>query len=281
FTTRPMLPPNIVRQLELWLKTFTIMIEKIRKTGLLTKGFVYVLIGLLTLLAVLNVGGQVAGKSKLIGFLKDQPFGKFLLLLLTLGLLCYAAWRLCSAFLDTKNEGTDKKALARRTAWFFSGLAYAAFGISALRSAFGNGGSGGDNKEQLVGTLLNQSYGELVLYVVAAIFAGVAVYQFYKGASKKFMEEIDEMGSIESSEALEKSGMLGYIARGVAFAIFAFFIIRASIEQNANNIRGVEGLFNFLHQQAWGNVLMGLMAFGLLCYGVFQYFLARYSKIYT
>lgn len=257
------------------------MIEKIRKIGIITKGVVYSLVGILTLLAAFNVGGKVAGKNAVIAFLQDQAFGNFILVVLATGLFGYAIWRLYSAFQDAKNEGSDKIGYAKRTGYFFSGLTYALLGFSTLTAAFGNSGGGNNSQQDMAASLLDQSYGQALLFALAAILLGVGIYQFYKGFSKKFLEDIDQQGQVESREALEKSGMFGFIARGFSFGIIAWFVFKAAAENNAGAIRGLEGMFAFLQEMQWGNILMGVMALGLLAYGVYQYFLARYSRIYS
>jgi len=258
------------------------MIEKIRKAGIITKGVLYAMVGILTLMAAINAGGQIAGKNAVINYLQNQTFGQILVVILSIGLIFYALWRLSSAFLDTKGEGSDNKAYLKRTGYFISGLIYGSLGVSTLISTLGSSsGSSGNKKESIVASVLNLSYGQTILYVVAAIFLGVGFYQFYKGFKKKFLEDIDNRGSVESDTVLENSGRIGFIARGISFAIFAWFIYRASSENNADAVRGIEGMFSYLNQLSYGTIIMALMAIGFIAYGVYQYFLARYSNLYS
>lgn len=256
------------------------MIEKVRKAGILTKGFVYVLIGVLALLSAFSLGGKVAGKNGVIDFLENQTFGKIIVILTGIGLLGYAIWRIFSALYDAKDEGSDKQGYAKRGAHFLSGLAYAGLGVSTLIQGFGGGSSGGDVKQTMTARLLSYEYGQFILYTIAVITLGICFYQFYKGYSKKFLEDIDVQGQVESKEILEKSGTIGFMARGLSFGVLAWLIFKAASENNPANVQGLEGIFGFLQEQQFGNVLMGLMAFGLVAYGVFQYFLARYSSAY-
>ncbi len=256
------------------------MIEHIRKVGLITKGVIYALVGVLTLSAALGLGGQIAGKNGVIDFLENQRFGQIILILIGLGLAGYAVWRMCSAFLDTKNEGQDEKAYAKRTGYFISGLVYAGLGYSTLRNGFTGHGSSGSSKDHLASILLRQSWGEMAMYLIAAILLGVGIYQFYKGLQKKFLQDINRRGRVESRELLEKSGRFGFIARGVSFLIFAWFTFNAASQGSALEIRGLEGVFTYLQDLPLGNILMALLALGFVAYGVYQYFLARYSTLY-
>jgi len=58
--------------------------------GFVSKGIIYVVIGVLSLMAALNMGGDSSGTNQALLFLKKQPFGQVLLLLLGVGLLCYS-----------------------------------------------------------------------------------------------------------------------------------------------------------------------------------------------
>ena len=104
--------------------------ENIRKIGIITKGVIYSLIGILTFLAAINYRGQVSGKNKVIGFLEQQTFGQILVIIIASGLLLYALWRFYSAFLDGKNEGSDKKGILKRIGYFISGSIYTLLSIS-------------------------------------------------------------------------------------------------------------------------------------------------------
>src|SRR5688572_23936883 len=85
-------------------------IKRFAKTGLVTKGVVYCLIGVLAFMAAFNISGgrtQDASKQGIFQVILEQPFGKFLLGLVALGLLFYAIWRLIQAIKDTENKGHD------------------------------------------------------------------------------------------------------------------------------------------------------------------------------
>ena len=250
------------------------MIEKIRKTGVITKGIIYTLVGLLTLLAALNLGGKVAGKNEVIQFLEKQPFGIFLLYAIAIGLLLYAIWRLYSAFLDIKNEGSNKQGLAKRVGYFISGLIYGALSISLFTSSSNN------SKQSLTETVLNINGGVIILFKTSLILAGVGCYQIYKGYSNSFLEEINQNTESKTNKVLKQAGTYGHISRGISFIIFAIFVFTAANQENANAIKGLEGMFNYLQSFSLGNIVMGIVAIGFIFYGIYQYFLARYSSVY-
>ncbi|QOD61892.1 DUF1206 domain-containing protein [Polaribacter haliotis] len=254
------------------------MIKNIRKLGIITKGIIYSLVGILTLLAALNVGGEVSGKNQVVQFLGNQIFGKILLIIIAIGLIFYSIWRLYSAFFDGKNEGSDKSGIFKRIGYFFSGTIYGTLAYS-ISAKIINLESSGSSKNTAVEALINNEGGLYLLYVISIVLFCVGCYQFYKGYSGKFLNDIKKTNHSNYPKILEKTGKYGHISRGISFAIFGFFVSVAAYEKDASAIKGIQEMFSFLREFSWGNMLMGFMATGFICYGVYQYFLARYSKV--
>jgi hypothetical protein len=71
---------------------------------------------------------------------------------------------------------------------------------------------------------------------------------------------------------------LGYLSRGVVLGIVGVFFFIAGINANPSEAKGTEGVFNFLSQSG-GPWLMGLIALGLLGYGIFMFVKAKYKTI--
>ncbi|NJW54882.1 DUF1206 domain-containing protein, partial [Salinimicrobium oceani] len=121
-------------------------IKTMARTGFVAKGVVYGIIGILTFKAAFDMGGQKAGQMQVLEWLEKQTFGNILLVLMALGLLCYAAWRFVQAVKDPEHIGDDKKGKAKRTGFFFSGLLYLGLAVLAALKAFGSStGSSGSS----------------------------------------------------------------------------------------------------------------------------------------
>ncbi len=91
--------------------------------GFVSKATVYAIVGGLALMSALNMGGEKAGLFDSIEFLEKQPFGRFLLAILGIGLLCLAIWRFVQCVQDPEDIGTGLSAWFTRlgllTAGFF------------------------------------------------------------------------------------------------------------------------------------------------------------------
>lgn len=92
--------------------------------GFISKGIIYLVIGVLSLLAALNMGGESSGTNHALNFLKRQTFGQAMLSFLGVGLLCYSFWMIVQSIQDPENIGKDKRAKVKRFSLFTTGLVY-------------------------------------------------------------------------------------------------------------------------------------------------------------
>lgn len=261
-----------------WVKTFA-------KVGLTAKGVVYCLVGIIAFMAAFELGGkstQEAGKSGIFQFILEQPYGKWMLGLVALGLLCYAIWRFIQAAQDTEHEGSDAKGGAKRLRYAFSGIIYGALAFLAANMALGNGGGGGDSRQSLVRELLQQPFGQWLVGILAVAIVLTGLYQIYYGFSEKYQEKVRSAGLKSDIESkMIKAGKLGYIARGVVWAVIGYLFLKAALQSDAQQAGGSSSAFAFLEQSSYGSFVLGAVAIGLICYGVFMFMRAKYQPIYT
>lgn len=259
-------------------------IMKFARFGMFAKGTVYVILGVLTAMAAFNVGGgQTTGKSGALEFVYSQPFGKFLLAIVALGLLGYVVWRWIQAFKDPEAQASDdgKKRAVKRISYFISGLAYGFIAFEAGRMVFTNGGSSGgggsSQKQSLVAQILEWPAGQWIIGLIALIFFGKAIYQFYRSLSGEFAKKVQDSELDQRVKStLRKAGMAGYLARGVVVGVIAYFFLKAALQSNAGQVEGTKGAFQFISSMTAGPWLLGIVAIGLACYGVFMFVKARY-----
>lgn len=253
----------------------------ISRIGIGAKGIVYLLVGGLTAWAAFGSGGKKTGSEGVFKFLENQAFGQLMLGVLIVGLACYIFWRLFQTFSDPEDKGADKEGLGRRIGYFSSGVFYLLVIYSAIEMLLnlggGNGGSGG--KESLIQKLLNQDYGQWLVVGVALIFLGKALWQLYRAYSGKFKDKIEETGlDYNSRRLVYTSGLVGYTARGLVVGVIAFLTVKAALSYQASKSGGTKDAFQFV-QDEFGSIVLGVIALGLVCYGIFIMIKARYREM--
>ena len=261
-----------------WVKNFA-------KAGLTAKGVVYCLVGIIAFMAAFELGGKStegAGKTGVFQTILEQPFGKWLLGLVALGLLCYAIWRLIQAVQDTDRKGSDAKGSAKRLRYAFSGIVYGGLAFMAAKLALGNGGGGGDSRQTLVRELLQQPFGQWLVGILAVAIMLTGLYQIYYGYSEKYKKKVSGAGLKSDVEGkMIKAGKLGYIARGIVWLVIGYLFLQAALKSDAQEAGGSSSAFAFLEQSSYGSFILGAVAIGLICYGVFMFMRAKYQPIYT
>lgn len=250
--------------------------------GYAAKGIVYITIGVLAAYAAFTTGGRTTDTRGALEEILLQPYGKYLLGAIAVGLAGYALWRLVQAVKDTENKGSGAKGIAVRIGYAVIAVIYAGLAFSALRLLLGSGGeSTGDSAPQeWTATLLAQPFGQWLVGAVGLGFAAAAISHFYKAYTAKFREKLmtGQMGEKAQKFAL-RSGQFGLAARGVVFGLIGAFLIQAALHSNAGEARGLGGALDALGQQTYGQLLLGVVALGLVAYGFYMLVLARYRRI--
>lgn len=255
-------------------------IEKGARFGHFIKGVIYGLIGALALQVAVGSGGEVAGQQEAARVVGDQPFGVVLLVVMAVGLFGYAVWRLIEGVQDTSHEGSDGKGLAKRGSAIASGLVNGALAVAVVQMALGNGGGGGSRS--WVGKLLEQPFGAVVLALVGGAIVIAGLVQFYKAYSKRFLEDF-RTNAMSPTERkwITRAGQVGYSARGVVFPIVGIGFLKAALDRDAGQTRDTRQALIEIANSGYGQVLLGLVAVGLLAFGLFMVASARYRTIPT
>lgn len=271
-------PSNVMNPRPEWVVRFA-------RIGLMAKGIVYSLVGALAFMAAFEMGGrteQEAGKTGVFRFLLEQPYGQVLLALVAVGMLCYTLWRFIQAIRGTGQKGNEAKGIGRRIGYAFSGAVYGALAFTAAQLVLGqrNSGGGTDQRQTLARELLAQPFGQWLLGAVAIGTMAMGVYQFYRASTGKYMRKVQEQQlKPEIRKSLVRAGLIGYSARGFVWLIIGYMLLRAAINANFREAGSSTQAFAFVKDNAYGSVLLGILALGLICYGVFMFVRAKCEVI--
>ncbi|QDV47465.1 hypothetical protein Enr13x_73740 [Stieleria neptunia] len=255
-------------------------IESLGRAGHLAKGIVYFIIGFLAFQLAIGAGGEISGSRDAIREIGQQPFGRVLLGVVSIGLLGYTAWRWVQAGKDTEGVGQDVKGVCKRIGYAVSGLGYLALGIFAGSLALGFGSGSGSSQNSASSPLLDSSWGRVALGIVGVITIGVAIYFVYKAYQAKFMTKYDLSAMSETTRKVAlHAGRMGLSTRGIAVAIIGAFILVSAIRGTADGeIAGMSDALAAIAAQTYGKILIGITGFGLMCYAVHMMLMGWFRK---
>ena len=252
--------------------------EKFARFGLVSKGIVYFLMGTLSVLAAFGLSKEKGDKQEAFKFIYEQPFGKFLLIAIALGLLGYVMLRLFQAFKNTENKSKDLKGTLDRVGYAMSAGLYLAIAAYALKLAFaGSGGGEGDSRQFIISKVLEYPGGTYIIGIASLVVIGMGIYQIIRGVTGRFMKRVNLVRS-NMKDAFRSAGTIGYISRGIVLAIIGYFMFHAAWVSNPSEAQGTGAAFEFL-QNKFGSLMMAIVALGLVGYGVFCFVKAKYQKI--
>ena len=251
--------------------------EWLARGGLVARGVVYAIIGVLALKLALGDGGDATNQQGALQKIADAPFGKVLLAIVAVGLIGYATWRLVRAALGHGPEAHDDT--KDRISSLASGIAYTALSVTAIMILAGSGGGGG-NPDKATGGVLDWPAGRVLVAIGGLVFIGVAIDQAIKGLRRKFLEDskTEQMGE-GTRKAFTGVGIAGHVARAVVFTLIGWFLIRAAIDYNPDEAVGLDGALAKLGQSTFGPAVLGLVAAGLVAFAVYSIFDARYRRV--
>ena len=255
-------------------------VERAGRIGLVAKGVSYALIGILAIQIPLGQGGQAADRQGVLRQLATESWGTAALIALAVGFACYGVWRLIEAVVDRQNEGTDAKGLAKRAKSLGLAVLYFASAAVAVMLVRSSSASTGGNEQQETARVLEWPGGRWIVLAVAAGFLGEGLWSAYRGATRKFRKRLKTQEMSRQTERFAvASGVVGHIARGAVFALVGVFLAKAAIEYDPAEAIGVDGALLKLVEASYGELLLGLVAAGLIAYAVYCFVEARYRRI--
>jgi hypothetical protein len=154
--------------------------------------------------------------------------------------------------------------------------------VATSRIVFSNGATtgGGSSANQQTALPLNQPLGQWLVGLVGAAAAGYGFHCIYRGIKTKFRRKLKlvEMSLAEEKWAT-RIGRFGLIPKGVVSVIVGYFFVQAARFTSPGQARTTEGALQTIQQQQAGAFLMGIVALGLVAYGLHMLFQARYRRI--
>jgi hypothetical protein len=255
------------------------MMERLARLGYGIKGLIYVTMGLLAIQGALGKARTPADQFGAIRTFSKLPFAHVLLWIVLIGLISYALWGVIRAVMDPFHKGTDMKGLLARGGYLVSAATYASFVLPTYRLISGGRSGSGGNQSQLVSQVMSLPMGRLIVGAIGLAAIAAGLYQVYLGFEAKFEKQFKTYAlNADQYKLAIQIGRFGTIARGIVFAIVGFFFFLAAYYANPARAQGVNGALNYLARQPYGLWLMGIVAIGLIAFGIYSLMTAAWFR---
>jgi len=252
----------------------------VARVGLVAYGLVHLLIAYLALRLAWGLGGRDADQTGALETVAHGPGGRTLLWTIGLGMLALALWQAGEVLLWW--HGLLVKEHRVRTAVVISkclakALVYAVLGGTALLFAVGLEYEADERLQDLTDETLDIPGGAALVLVVAVGVIAVGVYTLVRGVTGGFMRDIDLPAAPDRWEPLiEHIGRVGYVAKGIAFALVGVLLWQAAVSADVTSATGLDGAMTAIAGVAAGPWLLTAVAVGFAAFGVYALARARY-----
>jgi hypothetical protein len=250
-------------------------LDRAVQIGMVAYGIVFLTIAWLAIQLSLGNHSGSASRNGALRQLAQQPFGKFVVWVVAIGMFFLVLWKLLEAYVDFQNEDGAKQ-------WIKAGtnvgkaIVYGTLGYSGVKIASGSGGGGGGT-DSFTAKLMDAPAGRFLVGAVGLAVIGYGVYQIWYGWKEKFLKHLSAEGkSGETGKAYTIFGKVGYISKGIALGVIGILFVVAAITHKAKKSGGLDVALHKVLQQPLGPVLLFLIGVGLGCYGLFCFARARH-----
>ncbi|WP_121251044.1 DUF1206 domain-containing protein [Nocardioides ferulae] len=253
------------------------------RVGLVAYGLVHLIVGWIALQLALGDQSGSASSSGAMQQLVQEPFGEVLVWLVVVGMVFLVAWRLLEASVGHRDEDGSGRTL-KRAASAVKAVIYGVIGWSAFQVVTGSSGGGGSGKggsgggtDSMTATVMGWPGGQLLVGAAGLAVIGYGLHHVWRAWTEKFREKLTAEGSSgNTGAAYVWFGKVGYAAKGVAVGIVGGLFVYAAATHDAKKSGGLDQALHEVLEQPFGSVLLGAMALGIICYGLFSFAQARH-----
>lgn len=258
-------------------------IIKLARWGFYTKGYLFIIIGVLAVFVALGLkNGKLIASSGALATVAQLPFGGILLFLFIVGAIGHGFWNILRGVADIDEAGKNVRGIAKRIiaasiGVFYLLLAWTAWSlVVASRSEY----TDQEIPKTVSAIILALPLGSFLMVLVGLGIIGAGVHECYSGITGKFKKNL-KIYEIKGGNRriIDWLGYWSFTARALIFALMGYFFIWAAIDYNPNEAIGLDGALKTLSQSYYGKTLLLITAFGLISHGFLALYEGRYRRV--
>lgn len=255
---------------------FSPLVEFLARMGFAARGLVYLMMGVMAI-QVAEGGRSAPGDQQgALAMIGAQPTGHIVLIFVLIGLVGYSLWGVIRSLFDPLHLGSDLKGLVQRGWSLISAAMYASL-IGPTWSSITSAGKAAQNgaqtaqTQQAVTMLLYRPWGRLTVGAVGLFIIIAGLAQIYQGLSRRFDKQFTPYDLNHAQMVwIKRLGRIGTVARGFVFGLTGVFVALSAYQANPKKAVGIDGALLALVRQPYGPWLLGIVAVGLMAFGVYS-----------
>jgi hypothetical protein len=254
--------------------------QGLARWGLVSKGVLYVLVGAIAVHVSVGGGERIADRGGALSAVADHWLGQPLIAGVAFGLAGYTVWRLAEAFLGTTLESSEDEGWLKRGSFVAKAAWYGGLSAIAFSVLLGADEQGGRQEDRATAWVLERPLGRWIVAAVGLGILGAGVFNVWRGVTTRFRKNLKtrKMSELED-RGFSAIGAVGHVARGLVFGVIGLFLVRAAYQYDPKETVGLDGALSEIVRNDYGDTLLGLVAAGLLAYGLYCFVEARYREV--
>lgn len=246
--------------------------EMAARLGYMARGVVYLSTGFIALLAVARLAPHPHSPLRALEAWAQWPLGVVLLWLTGVGLYGFAGWRALQSLFDADQQGKSPKALASRLGQALSGLIYGSLAVSV----FGVLDTLHELRHAEIEKISERVAGVMAWPLGSLLVVALGLFIMACGLGNVIRAFVDDFcARLKCGPAAavwaRRIARVGYFGRGLAMLPVGWFTLLAGWRERAAEARDVGGALWAIHGLAGGDLVLTLVALGLVAFGAFAF----------
>jgi Domain of Unknown Function (DUF1206) len=255
------------------------VLQRVARAGYAISGTLHLLVAGIIVRIAFGFRGE-ADQTGALATLASRPGGTVTLYVVTAGLIALALWRLSESVLglhpaEHSDAHKRESPIAHRLKAFGLALVYGAVASTAIQFAIGAHARASGQTAGLSARLMQSVGGKAVLVVVGAVIVVIGSYYAHKGASRKFLNDLN----VDGGRLLTALGVCGHIAEGLVLSAVGISVMVATFLGDPAKASGLDGAVKALGSTRFGGAILIAAAVGFAAYGCYSFALTRYSRM--
>ena len=241
------------------------------RIGYAARGTVYLLIAYSAALGAIG-WGDTQDSHEALSALAEEFHGRVLLYAIIAGLGLFSVWRVLQSVGDIDRHGFKPQGVAIRLALTASAVIHGSLALWAFKMASGTP-QDAISAAQWTARVLAHPGGRWWVGVGALVLAGIGAAHVFKAVRRRFLRYLSSGARQPWIIAISQTGL---VARGIVFAGFAGFAIRAGWHRDPDQTKDLSGLLHWLQDFPHGSIWIAAAAVGLAAFGAYSLLQAWY-----
>lgn len=248
------------------------------RLGFASRGLVWLVVGLLAVSVALGRNDERTDQAGALSAISDRPLGGALLVVLVVGFLGYAAWRLLDAAVGHRDDDGAKR-VGHRLLSLGRGLLYLGLALTTTQFLL-RGSEQQDQTGSRTADLMSRTGGRTAVGVLGVVLVVVGLVVAVRALMKKHSEHLEHYRVPDRLRRPAVAvGVVGLVGRGGVFALIGAFLVKAAVEFEPEEAKGLDAALQVLAEQSYGRVLLLAAAVGLVAYALWSFVEAAYRDI--